>query len=101
MMVDLPIDRRFLSGGPAYLTGAAGSSTPAWAFCLVVEKGMGGHRLLCAAIALVGFWGLFLYSLPRFADDSLSGGFLQLDRTLAWYVWGSHLAYANMGPNED
>lgn len=115
LSVDLPIDERFLGNGPSYPAGISTPRIPAWTFALMVEsvvvvvfiflhcteRDMKSHRLLCAVVGFVALLGLFVQKLPQLANADLPAAFLQIDQTLAWYVWCSHLVYAVVGPNDD
>ncbi|MBE0540513.1 MAG: hypothetical protein IH623_03920 [Verrucomicrobia bacterium] len=114
LLSGLPIDQRFLAGGPGYPATLSGPEVPAWSvvlafesavviifvFLRLTERGMKGHRLFCVVVGIVGLWGLVFGTSPRIPEP-LSDSFSQSDRMLAWYVWCSHLAYSLTGPPDN
>ena len=91
---------------------------PAWSFPAVLETlilvlficerygawGRKTDRLFCGLAGLLWLGRLLMALVPHrviFSEDEVVRLVPLYDQMLSLYVWGSHLMYALIGPNED
>ncbi len=114
-----PIDQHFLGSGPMRMGRGADPMVSPWVATAIVEGAIlvtfllglwaewnpSQHRFFCGVFGVSWLFILLIQSLPRrivFPEDSATRALVPgVDNFLAWYVWGSHLAYGLFGPCAD
>jgi hypothetical protein len=101
LLVHLPIDRTFLG----FTTRRSTSPWVSFVIveCIVTWQFLSRHkmspkflRVFCALLGVTGFIVPLVLNLLSQSDDRWK---ITADNILAWYVWGSHLAYALLPHN--
>lgn len=118
----LAVDEYFLGWRPWKLGRGGPRDMPAWTFAVFFNVGiliayialgyaegnLNKLRIPCAVVGLLHVLALFALRWPSYVNHTVDAeqrlaliAAHPVDHILMWYVWGSHLVFALIGPNDD